>query len=212
RGALPWHWSAFPLGAVAAAGLAATADAAGVERAAHDLVTDTRQVPHPAAPHEHDRVFLQVVPDARDVGRDLHPRGQPHAGHLAQRGVGLLRRVGEDPRAHAPPLGRPLKRGRLARLLLRPASFADELLDGGHADAPSCVRSRRETGRCYSPVAPPPSCSPSFSAPVSPPNDAPSTSPPPAPPAPSPSPSPPELVSRSQSAGWASEEWKGGGW
>src|SRR5262252_5046839 len=118
--------------------------------------------------------------------------------------------MGEDARAHAPPLGRPLERGRLARLFLRPASLADELLDRGHADAPSCVRSGRETGRCYSPAAPPPSCSPSFpaalSASRSPPNDAPSTSPPSPPLGASPSPSPPELVSRSQSARSASDE------
>jgi hypothetical protein len=49
------------LGAVAAARLLAVAHAGGVERAADDLVADTRQVAHATAAHEHDRVLLQVV-------------------------------------------------------------------------------------------------------------------------------------------------------
>src|ERR1700761_9435002 len=55
------------LRAVAAAGLLAVAHALGVERTADDLVADAGEVTHPAAAHEHDRVLLQVVPDARNV-------------------------------------------------------------------------------------------------------------------------------------------------
>src|SRR6478735_3220720 len=80
------------LGAVLAATLLAVAHAGRVERAADDVVLDRRQVLDPATADEHDRVLLQVVPDARDVGRDLHLVGQAHAGDLAQRGVRLLRR------------------------------------------------------------------------------------------------------------------------
>src|SRR6187399_2392127 len=40
-----------------------------VEGAAHHVVADARQVLHAAAADEHQRVLLQVVPDARDVGR-----------------------------------------------------------------------------------------------------------------------------------------------
>src|ERR1039458_5210665 len=57
------------LGAVAATGLGTIAHARGVESAAHDLVADTREVLHAAAADEDDRVLLQVVTDARDVGR-----------------------------------------------------------------------------------------------------------------------------------------------
>src|SRR5436305_11831194 len=79
------------LRAVAAAGLLAAAHTLGVERAADDLVADAGQVLHPAAAEEHDRVLLEVVADARDVGRDLDAAAQPHAGDLAEGGVGLLR-------------------------------------------------------------------------------------------------------------------------
>src|SRR3954470_17948819 len=85
------------LDAVLRARLLAVAHAGGVERPAHDLVADARQVLDAAAADEHDRVLLQVVALAGDVGRDLHPVRQPDAGHLAKRGVRLL---GRD-RVHA---------------------------------------------------------------------------------------------------------------
>src|SRR5215472_17370114 len=78
------------LRAVAASRLLAVADALGVEGAADDLVADSGQVAHPAAAHQHDRVLLQVVPDARDVGSDLDLAGEPDSRHLAQGGVRLL--------------------------------------------------------------------------------------------------------------------------
>src|SRR3954447_13403587 len=59
------------LHAVLRARLLAVADAGGVERPADDLVAHARQVLDAAAAHEHDRVLLQVVALARDVGRDL---------------------------------------------------------------------------------------------------------------------------------------------
>src|SRR3954471_12960390 len=87
------------LRAVAAAGLLAAAHALRVERATDDLVADTRQVLYTAAPHEHDRVLLQVVADAGDVGGHLDTGREPHARDLAQRRVGLLRRRRVDARA-----------------------------------------------------------------------------------------------------------------
>src|SRR6516162_7271238 len=101
------------LRAVAAARLLAVAHALGVERAADDLVADSWQVPHPAAAHQHDRVLLQVVPDARDVRGDLDLAGKPDPRHLAQGGVRLLRRGRVDTRAHAAPLRALLERRRL---------------------------------------------------------------------------------------------------
>src|SRR5688500_1326225 len=65
------------LRAVAAASLLAVADALRVKRATDDLVSDAREVLHPTTTHEHDRVLLQVVAHARDVGRDLEPAHQP---------------------------------------------------------------------------------------------------------------------------------------
>src|SRR5688572_30513986 len=55
------------LRAVAAAGLLAVADALGVQRTTDDLVTDAGEVLHPAAAHQHDRVFLKIVTHAGDV-------------------------------------------------------------------------------------------------------------------------------------------------
>src|SRR5690606_22392962 len=79
------------LGAVTAASLLAVLDTLGVERTADDLVTNTRQVLHTAAAHEHDGVLLQVVSLTRNVGRDLDAAGQTHTRDLTQGRVRLLR-------------------------------------------------------------------------------------------------------------------------
>src|SRR5687768_3396964 len=88
------------LGAVAAAGLLSVPHALRVQGTTDDLVANARQVLHPAATHQHDRVLLQVVPNARDVRGHLDAAGEPDPGHLAQRGVRLLRRRGVDARAY----------------------------------------------------------------------------------------------------------------
>src|SRR5262252_8883497 len=120
------------LRAVAAACLLAVAHALGVEGAADDLVPDTRQIPHPAAAHQHDRVLLQVVPDARDVRGDLDLAGEPDPGHFPEGGVRLLGRGRVDARADPAALRAALeRRGRGLGYLVLPA-LADQLLDGGH--------------------------------------------------------------------------------
>src|SRR5215469_3026244 len=55
------------LRAVLRAALLAVGHADRVERAAHHVVTNTREILHTAAANEHDRVLLQVVADARDI-------------------------------------------------------------------------------------------------------------------------------------------------
>src|SRR5215210_5960466 len=130
-----------PLDAVLRAGLLAVADAGGVERPADDLVAHAREILHAAAAHEHDGVLLQVVALAGDVRGDLHRVRQTDAGHLAQRGVRLLRRGRVDTGAHAPLLrrrdallatlaGLQARRGQLLRL--RVAALADQLGGRGH--------------------------------------------------------------------------------
>src|SRR4051795_4825908 len=121
------------LGAVAAAGLLAVLDALRVERPADDLVADAGQVLHPAASDEHDRVLLEVVADTGDVGRDLDAGGETDAGHLAQGGVGLLRRRRVDARADAAALGAALQRRRLGLADLVLPTLADQLRDRGHS-------------------------------------------------------------------------------
>src|SRR5438309_1415157 len=136
------------LGAVAAAGLLAVADALGVQRAADDLVADAGQVLHAAAAHEHHRVLLQVVADARDVGGHLDATGEADASDLAQRRVRLLRRRRVDARAHAATLRGTLQRRGLGLLDLVLAALADQLLDRGHGGpgSPACAGSCSGSG------------------------------------------------------------------
>src|SRR3954471_13001025 len=120
------------LGAVAAASLLTVLDALGVEGAADDLVADAGQILHPAAADEHDRVLLEVVADTGDVGGDLDAAGEPDAGDLAQRRVGLFRRRRVDAGAHATPLRAALERRGLGLVDLVLPALADQLLDRRH--------------------------------------------------------------------------------
>src|SRR6266536_4496567 len=128
----PVHLRRDLLPAVLGPGLAAVPDPRGVECGTDDLVADAREVLHPAAPHEHDRVLLQVVADPGDVGRDLDARGQADTGDLPKGRVRLLRRGRVDTRADATALRRPAKSGalRLAPRALAPVS--DQLLNRRH--------------------------------------------------------------------------------
>src|SRR5512142_2615780 len=60
------------LRAVLRASLLPVVDARRVEGATDDVVANARQVLDPAAADEHDRVLLQVVALARNVGGDFH--------------------------------------------------------------------------------------------------------------------------------------------
>src|SRR5579875_553743 len=134
RGAGPLRgMSGLLLGAVAAACLAPLAHSGGVEGAPDHLVPHAGQVLHPTAADQHDRVLLEVVPDAGDVGRHLDPAREAYPRHLAQGRVGLLGRRRVDAGAHPPALGRALEGRRLRLGALGLTSFADELGDGGHA-------------------------------------------------------------------------------
>src|SRR5690554_795555 len=81
-----------PFRAVFRAALLAVLDALRIENAAQDVITNTGKVAHTATANEHDRVLLQVVPLAGDIGNDFTLVGQTHLGNLAQSGVRLLRR------------------------------------------------------------------------------------------------------------------------
>src|SRR5439155_23609628 len=142
---------ATPLRAVLGAALAPVADAGGVGPPADHLVAVARQVLDAAAADEHDRVLLQVVPLARNVGADLHAVRQPHAGNLAQSRVRLLRRLRHDARAHAPLLRSAAEsRGLDLRLGGDPA-FPDQLIYGRHV-RPSSGRLRNKGWRGWGPA------------------------------------------------------------
>src|ERR1700733_7157077 len=120
------------LGAVLAAALLAILGAGGVERAADHVIADTGEVANAAPTDEHDRVLLQVVADARDVGGDLDLRGQTDTGHLAERRVGLLGRGRVHANADATPLRASPKRAGLGLVCRLGAALADQLLKGRH--------------------------------------------------------------------------------
>src|SRR5258708_14711929 len=116
------------LRAVTAACLFAVTDALGVQGAADDLVPHAGKVPHPPAADQHDRVLLEVVAHAGDVGRDLDVAGEPDPRHLAERRVRLLGRGGVDARADPAPLRAGLdRRGLIPGYLVLPATAGPPL-------------------------------------------------------------------------------------
>src|SRR5665213_59165 len=121
------------LGAVAATGLIPLTDARCVQGAADDLVPDTRKVLHTTATDQDDRVLLEVVSLAGDVGRDLEAAGEAHTGDLPQGRVRLLGGVGVHAGAHATALGGAAQCRRLRLCRLSGPAFADELGNRGHA-------------------------------------------------------------------------------
>src|SRR5262249_53017206 len=123
---------AFAFSAVLGAGLFAIGDALGIEHASNDVVAHARQIADAAATDKHDGVLLQVVAFTGDVGGDLDAVGQADAGHLAQRGVGLLGRHDLDLQTDALFL-RAAVQGRMFRpAILLHARLADKLVDGRH--------------------------------------------------------------------------------
>src|SRR5687768_12542001 len=84
RGILHLCKLARALGAVLTATLASAVDTGGVERAAHDVITNARQVLDSSAADEHDGVLLQIVADTRDVGGDLELVRQADPRHFAE--------------------------------------------------------------------------------------------------------------------------------
>src|SRR5262245_47980135 len=120
------------LRAVLGAALLAALDSERVERAANDVVADAREVVDAAAAHEHDRVLLQVVAFARNVGGDRTAVREPDAGDLAERRVRLLGRHGLDLEADAALLRALIEVTGLAAALLDDAGIPDELVDRRH--------------------------------------------------------------------------------
>src|SRR5215472_14937243 len=120
------------LRAVPTAGLLALAHALGIKRATDDLVADSGQVAHPATPDQHDRVLLEVVPLAGDVGGDLDVAGEAHPGDLAQGRVRLSWRGRVDASADPAALRAALQRRGVDLCDLVPAALPDKLLDRWH--------------------------------------------------------------------------------
>ena len=114
-----------------------------LDSAADDLLADTGKVADATTADEDDRVLLQVVTDARDVGRDLDARAEAHTGDLAQSGVRLLRGRGVHARAHAATLRAPLEGRSLVLGDLVLPTLADQLLDGWHTQSSHTLSKHR---------------------------------------------------------------------
>src|SRR5208283_956199 len=75
------HWQLFlsfllAFRAVLRAPLVAARDAGCVEGSAHHVITHARQILHTPPADQHNRVLLQVVANARDIGRHFDSIGQ----------------------------------------------------------------------------------------------------------------------------------------
>src|SRR5665213_3835176 len=127
------------LGAVFRTALLAVLDALGVEHAAQDVVAHTRQILDAAAADHHHRMFLKIVPLARDVADHFEAVGQANLGDLAQRRVRLLRGRRIDARTNAALLRARLERRDLVAGLERPPRIGNQLVNRRHR-SPSYLR------------------------------------------------------------------------
>src|ERR671918_607788 len=107
--------------------------AGGVEGGPDDLVADSGEILHPAAPHQDDRVLLEVVTGTGDVRGSLDAAGQADASNLPKGRVRLLRGDREHARADAPALRRALERRALRLRASRLAASSNQLLRRRHA-------------------------------------------------------------------------------
>src|SRR6185436_1019323 len=120
------------LGAVLGPALVAPIHARSVERAAHNVVSNTREILHTAAADQHDRVLLEVVSLTRNVGRHFDLIRQAHTGDFPKGRVGLFGSRGVDARTNAAAKRIRLQRRRFLLLDDIPACPPDELVDSRH--------------------------------------------------------------------------------
>lgn len=62
-----------------------------VKRTPHYMIPDSREVFNPAPSYQDDRVLLEIMPLARDVGANFNPVRQPHPRNFSQSRVRFLR-------------------------------------------------------------------------------------------------------------------------
>ena len=125
-----------PLSPVLGTTLLPVCDPYGVERAAHNMVPYSGEVLDPSPADEHDRVLLEIVPDAGYIRGYFHPVRKPDPCHLPECGIRFLRRVRVDPGADTPFLGTTFE-GRALRLSPNNyPSFAYQLIYRRHKRLP----------------------------------------------------------------------------
>jgi len=122
----------WPFSTVFRAALFAIGHTNRIQRSANHVITNTRQVFHPASSNKDNRVFLQVVTNTGDVGCNFNPIGQPDARDFAQRRIRFLWCLCVNARANAPFLWRALER-RASRFVLNLlTAFANKLIYRRH--------------------------------------------------------------------------------
>jgi hypothetical protein len=103
-----------------------------VERAAYRVVANAWKVLNPTTPDQNDRVLLEVVADAWDVGGDFETVRETNAANLTESGVRLLRSRGVNAGADTSALRAALQRWRLRLPGFVVAALTDQLIDRRH--------------------------------------------------------------------------------
>ena len=120
------------LGAVLGASLLAVLDALGVERAANNVVANTRKILYTTAADEHHGVFLEVVAFAANVRNDFEAIRETYLSDLTQSRIRLLRGRGIHTRANAALLRAVLESRALALIVREFTRLANKLVDSRH--------------------------------------------------------------------------------
>lgn len=109
-------------------------DADCIECATDDMVSNSWQVFHPSPPNEDDGVFLEVMPDSRNIGSHFDPIGQSHTGNFSKGRIGFLGSVGIDSNTDASFLGRPYKSRSRSLAFCLTSSNSNQLINRWHLD------------------------------------------------------------------------------
>ena len=143
----------WPLCAIFRATLFAIRHANRIQRSANDVIANTGQVFNATTSNKDNRVFLQVVTDSGDVGRNLNPIGQSHTSHLAQCRIRFLWSLRIDTCANATLLGRTLERRASRFVLDLLAAFANKLINSRHcfSSYPLAHLARKKARTCLFP-------------------------------------------------------------
>lgn len=96
------------------------------------MITDARKVLHAAASYKYDRMFLKIVADAGDIGRDLYSVGQSHAGYFSKRGVRFFWRLSINAGADPSFLRTRLKRWARSLIFDLLAALSNQLIQRRH--------------------------------------------------------------------------------
>lgn len=98
-----------------------------------DLVSHTGKITDSTSPNQHDGVFLQVVPFARDINRDLFAIGKPDTTDLAKSRIGLFGGHGSDLQTNALFLWTLFQDGSLGELAFLFSSLSEKLINRRHS-------------------------------------------------------------------------------